>query len=244
MIEAAYRAAAQMFTPPFRSVLLKSVGLALAIIVVLVIALQRLLSWLTGEGTQWAQGALGPTAQDPLNWLSWFIAIALGLGLIVGAVMLMPAVTSLVASFFSDEIADIVERSHYPADPPGSALPLSRALIEGVKTAALALLIYLAATPFLLLAGVGAIVFFLATAFLLGREYFYLAAMRFHAVPAARMLRRRHRGSVFAAGMLIAAFAMVPILNLATPLFGTALMVHMHKRLVGAPRRDVIEPKR
>ncbi len=244
MIEAAYRALTQMFTPPLRAVLLKSVGLALAIVVVLVIALQRLLSWLTGEGTQWAQGALGPAAYDPLNWLSWFVAIALGFGLIVGAVMLMPAVTALVASFFSDEIAEIVERQYYPADRPGTALSISRGLIEGVKTAGLALLIYLIAAPFLLLAGFGAIIFFVATAYLLGREYFYLAAMRFHSVPAARMLRRRHRGSVFAAGMFIAAFAMIPIVNLATPLFGTAFMVHFHKRLAGGPRREVIEPKR
>ena len=50
--------------------------------------------------------------------------------------------------------------------------------------------------PFLLLAGIGAIVFFLATAFLLGREYFYLAAMRFHAVPAARMLRATRSAQV------------------------------------------------
>jgi CysZ protein len=27
----------------------------------------------------------------------------------------------------------------------------------------------------------------------------------------------------------------IPILNLATPLFGTAFMVHMHKRLAGRP---------
>ena len=31
--------------------------------------------------------------------------------------------------------------------------------------------------------------------------------------------------------MFIAAFVSIPIVNLATPLFGTAFMVHMHKRL-------------
>jgi CysZ protein len=33
------------------------------------------------------------------------------------------------------------------------------------------------------------------------------------------------------AGMIIALFVSIPVLNLATPLFATALMVHMHKRL-------------
>ena len=45
------------------------------------------------------------------------------------------------------------------------------------------------------------------------------------------------------AGMLIAVFVMIPIVNLATPLFAMALMVHMHKRLSGG-RVELIEPKR
>ena len=36
---------------------------------------------------------------------------------------LMPAVTALVASLFADEIAETVERTYYPADPPGKPLP-------------------------------------------------------------------------------------------------------------------------
>ena len=54
----------------------------------------------------------------------------------------MPAVTAFVGSFFVDEIAGEVERTHYPTDPPGRALPLGRALIEGIKTALLAIAVY------------------------------------------------------------------------------------------------------
>ena len=36
---------------------------------------------------------------------------------------------------------------------------------------------------------------------------------------------------MFTAGLLIAAFVSIPIVNLATPLFAMALMVHMHKKL-------------
>ena len=32
-------------------------------------------------------------------------------------------------------------------------------------------------------------------------------------------------------GLFIAAFVSIPVLNLATPLFGVAFMVHLHKRL-------------
>jgi uncharacterized protein involved in cysteine biosynthesis len=49
-----------------------------------------------------------------------------------------------------------------------------------------------------------------------------------------------HQGTLFIAGLFIAAFVSIPILNLATPLFGMAFMVHMHKRLVGT-RPDIVE---
>jgi uncharacterized protein involved in cysteine biosynthesis len=178
----------------------------------------------------------GPAVHGPLAVMGWIVAIALGLGLFTGAVLLMPAVTALVASFFADEIAELVEQSHYPADPPGVALPLWPAAVEGVKTALLAIAIYLCVLPFFLFAGAGAVVFFIATAWLLGREYFQLAAMRFRPMAEAKALRRRHRATVFTAGLFIAAFVSIPILNLATPLFGIALMVHMHKRLTGGRR--------
>jgi uncharacterized protein involved in cysteine biosynthesis len=146
--------------------------------------------------------------------------------------MLMPAVTAFVASFFADEIADEVEREYNPADPRGVALPLWVAIVEGGKTALLAVLIYLCALPFLLFAGFGVIIFFVATAWLLSREYFDLAAMRFRPPDEAKALRKHHAGTVFVAGLLIAAFVSIPIVNLATPLFAMSLMVHVHKRLV------------
>jgi uncharacterized protein involved in cysteine biosynthesis len=244
MLKAAAMALSQMLTPPFRTVLLKSIGLAVALLVVLGIALYRLLEWLTGAGETWAEGTLGPLAHGPLAVLGWLLAFALGFGLFAGAIFLMPAVTALVASFFGDEIAEQVEREHYPFDPPGVAPPLGRAILEGVKTAALAIVVYLVCAPFLLFAGFGVVLFFVATAWLLGREYFELAAMRFHPVAEAKALRRRHGGTVFVAGLFIAGFVAIPIVNLATPLFGTAFMVHMHKRLAGRGRPELLEPMR
>jgi CysZ protein len=233
MLEAAIKALLQMFSQPFRTVLLKSVGLALALLAILVILLYRLLTWLTTSGQAWAEGLLGAMAHGPLAVLGWFVALALGLGLIAGAIFLMPAVTAVVASFFADEIAETVERTHYPFDPPGVALPLRRAVLQGAKTAAVAVAIYLVCAPFLLFAGFGAALFFIATAYLLGREYFELAAMRFHPVAEAKALRRENSTTVFVAGLFIAGFVSIPIVNLATPLFGTAFMVHVHKRLAG-----------
>jgi CysZ protein len=237
MIDAAIKALEQMVSPPFRTVLLKSAGLAVLFLVGLGIALDWLLIWLTGAGGHWFETTLGPAAHWPVVVLGWALAIALGLGVVVGVIFLMPAVTSLVAGFFSDEIADLVERTYYPTDPLGVALPVGLAAVEAIKASLLAILIYLCAVPFLLFAGLGGVVFFVATAYVLGRQYFELAAMRFHPVPEAKALRRANSGTVFVAGLLIAAFVSIPIINLATPLFGMAFMVHMHKRMSGSKAR-------
>src|SRR4029078_7275379 len=143
----------------------------------------------------------------------------------------MRAVTAFVGSFFVDEIADEVERAHYPNEPPGTALPLWRALIEGINTTLLAVLVYLFAMPLLFVAGLGLVIMFLANAYLLSREYFLLAAMRFRSPAEAKAMRHTHRMAIFLAGLIIAMFVSIPIVNLATPLFAMAMMVHMHKRL-------------
>lgn len=235
MFDDAINALTQIFAPPLRAVLWKSVALALALIVVVGIVLDRLILWLVGTGSASIETALGPQAHWPASALAWLLSVAASLGIIVGSVFLMPAVTAFVASFFADQIADEVEREHYPADPPGKALPLWRAILQGGRTALLAVLVYLIATPFLLFAGFGAVIFFLATAWLLSREYFELAAMRFRPAEEAKALRKRNAARVFIAGLFIAAFVSIPVVNLATPLFATALMVHVHKRL-GGPR--------
>jgi CysZ protein len=240
MLEDAARALSQMLSPPLRAVLWKAIGLALVLIVVVAIALNRLIAWLLGAGGTALEHGLGPHAHMPATVLGWVLSIAAGLGILVGSVMLMPAVTAFVASFFADKIADVVERAYYPADRPGVALPLGVAGIQGVKTALLAVVVYLVALPFLLFAGFGVVIFFVATAWLLGREYFDLAAMRFRPPDEAKAFRKHYAGTVFIAGLLIAAFVSIPIVNLATPIFAMSLMVHMHKRLSrrAAPARS------
>ena len=243
MLDAAVKALSQMMSPPMRSILWRAIGVALVLIIVLAIGLQRLLSWFATYGEVWLEGLLGPGWHASLEVLSWIISIAAGLGVVFGAVFLMPASTSLAASLFVDDVADIVEREHYPAERPSNTLPVSQAIYEGVKTALLTILGYLIALPLVLFAGAGFLIFFLATAWLLGREYFELAAMRFRSPEDAKAMRRDNAATIFTAGLFIAAFVSIPIVNLATPIFGMAFMVHMHKRLSGR-RPELIEPAR
>lgn len=226
MIADALGALAQIFTPPFRAVLAKSVGLTLVVLAGLGVGL-------------WLLIGLG-VAYVPWEWAQTALQALGGLGLLVALIFLVAPVTSLTAGLFLDDIAEHVERETFPGEPPGRAPPLGRSLLLSVKFFCAVILANLAALVLLLVPGVNLVAFLLANAYLLGREYFELAAMRHRPYDEARALRRQRAGSIFAAGLVIAAFVAVPFLNLLTPLFATAFMVRRHKRLSAGRAQPVL----
>src|SRR5437588_4078019 len=159
------------------------------------------------------------------------LSIVTGVGLFIGLAFLLAPTSSLVAGFFLDELASIVEGDIYPSDRIGRALPAGYAVWLAIRFALLSALVNLIALVLLLVPGVNAIAFFVANAYLLSREFFELAALRYRPLEEVRALRRRHPLRIFIAGLLIAALLAIPILNLLTPLFGTAFMVRLHERI-------------
>ena len=77
--------------------------------------------------------------------------------------------------------------------------------------------------------GIGAIALVAANAYLLGREYFEMVAMRHMPVEEARIMRKENSPTIFIAALLPALMSLVPILNLAVPLFATAYFTHLFK---------------
>jgi uncharacterized protein involved in cysteine biosynthesis len=67
MLDAAVKAISQILSPPMRTILWRSIGLALVVITVLAIGLQRLLSWFAESGEVWAEAMLGPGFHTTLN---------------------------------------------------------------------------------------------------------------------------------------------------------------------------------
>ena len=117
MIDAAIKAFSQMFAPALRRVLIKAVGLALVLIVTIGIVLQRFLAGWAETGANWAEHTAGVAPHAVWSALAWMLSILASLGIITGALFLMPAVTAFVGSFFVDEVGEAVEREHYPRDP-------------------------------------------------------------------------------------------------------------------------------
>lgn len=221
IFESAAAALRQTLSPALRGILWKSLGLTLGILIFAWFGLTRLI--------QWFQASHHISAQYPiLDSLAYYLA---GFGLFVALAYLMPAISILVAGFFLDDAAEIVERTDFPGDPPGRAMPFGMAMLYAVRFAGLTLLVNLVALAVFFVPLVGVAAFFGANAYLLSREYFEMAATRFRPLPEASEMRRDHAARTLLAGCLLAGLMVVPIVNLVTPLFGIALMVHLHKRL-------------
>jgi CysZ protein len=142
----------------------------------------------------------------------------------------MAPVTAMFAGLYVDDIAALVERRDYPRERPGTPLPLAKGVLTGVRFGLIVLAVNLALLPTLLL-GIGAIAMVLANAYLLGREYFEIIAMRHMPADEARRLRKENSPRILAAGFIPAFLVVVPFVNIITPIFSTIYFVHIFKRI-------------
>lgn len=229
LLQTVFAAARDVFSPALRRILWKSIGLTVALLALIWAGLTRLLDVFLNNHHLSESYPL-------LDTIAIFLA---GFGLFIALAYLLPAVSAVVAGYFLDDVAEVVERRHYPGDAAGQALPFGKAILYGLRFGALALAVNLFALLLLFVPGINIGVFFAANAYLLSREYFELAAGRFWGAEEAKRLRVEHRGTVIAAGIFLAGLVLVPVLNLITPIFGAAMMVHLHKRLTQDPARRI-----
>nr|WP_216859508.1 EI24 domain-containing protein [Sulfitobacter aestuariivivens] len=223
-------AVAQLSDGRFRRVFLIGIALALLLLVGATAGFAWFIEWITPEEA-WLP-VLGEVRwlNDLLSWGAAFLLAFL-------SIFLMVPVASAITSMFLDDVADAVEATHYPTLPPTTRVPFWDAVRDtvnflGVLVGAniLALLLYIPFAPF------APIIFWALNGFLLGREYFTLAAIRRVGRKGAKQLRRRHFATIWAAGILMAVPLSVPLINLLVPILGAATFTHLYHLL--APARD------
>jgi len=203
---------------------IKTLGLTVLALVALWFGLTSLVEWLA---LPWLQTLLPGIP----SWAGWLGGIIAAIVLAFGMALLVAPVTAVIAGLFLDDVAEVVERTDYPRDPVGRAMPALRSLVLAIKFLGVVILGNIVALMLLLVPGINIAAFFVVNGYLLGREFFEFAAMRFRPEDEARALRRQYAGTVFLAGLVIAAFLAVPLLNLVTPIFAAAMMVHLHKAI-------------
>jgi len=202
--------------PVFRKVALKALGWSLLLFAVLMVVVWYVLSSTQFFGMGWLE-----TLADTLGW---FAAL-----LIAG--LLFPGAALTIITFLLDDIARAVERKHYPDLPAPRTQSVSELAVTGLKFAAIAVLLNLAALPLylvlLFVPPLNIFVFAGVNGYLLGREYFELVAFRRLAPNAAREMWKRNRGKLFFAGVIITLMLSIPFVNWFMPVIAAAYMVHI-----------------
>jgi CysZ protein len=227
ILDAAGLALRNLFAPETRSVFWKVIGLTLLVLAGLWFALRETF---IAYAMPWVD-QLMPGMPEWAGWLTFVFGIFASIGLALALALLLSSVTAIIAGLFLDDVAEVIETRDYPADRPGTAMPIGAAILSSLKFFGIVLVGNIIALMLLLVPGINIVAFFLVNGYLLGREFFEFAAMRFRSPDEARLFRSRHSGTVFAAGLVISAFLAIPIVNLLTPLFAAGLMVHLHKML-------------
>lgn len=199
------------------------------------IGLLAAFSWLMIKLLHWVLG-------DPItlpwigqvSWLSGLIDWGMIPVMLGFSIILMVPVASAVSSLFLDEVAQAVEDEHYPSLPPATPVSFLDNVRDAVSFLGLvivanifALILYVVLAPF------AAFIFWGLNGFLLGREYFTLAAIRRVGRVEAKRLRAKYPMRIWVAGILVAVPLSVPIVNLLVPILGAAMFTHIYHQLVG-----------
>jgi CysZ protein len=219
------RALGQLGDGRFLSVLLFGVGLTVALLFGLAAAVF------------WAVGLVVPPvftlpwvgevtwAADVLSWAGAALVLVL-------SPFLMIPVAGAFTGLFLDRVADAVEARHYPGLPPTPGTPVLTALIDALGFLGLVVFANLVALVlYLLVAPLAPVIFWIVNGFLLGREYFTMAALRRMDRRSARALWRRNMGELSLMGGLIAMALTVPVANLLVPVLAAAAFTHAFHRL-------------
>ena len=225
ILTAFFKAVSQLPDQRFRSVLWRGIGLTIALLIGIYAALLWLIEWLTAEPITLPGVGEITWLGDLLSWGSLGVVIILSM-------FLMVPVASAITSLFLDEVAQAVEDKHFPSLPDVPRVSFWDGLRDtvnflGVLIAAniFAIILY-AIFPF-----AAFFIFYALNGFLLGREYFQLAAMRRIGRAGAKELGKQHRAKIWLAGCLMAVPLTFPLINLVIPILGAATFTHLYHAL-------------
>lgn len=222
ILNAFFAALGQVGDPKFRSVLLRGIGLTILLLFLACAGAIWFINSLSGSEISLPFVGEVSWLNDVLNYSGIFLVMIL-------PVFLMVPVASAITSIFLEKVAQAVEDKHYTHLPPVPRIPFSEAVMDGLSFMGvlilanlLALILYAMFPPF------APFIFWAMNGFLLGREYFTLAAMRRLGRDGARQLRAKHASTIWLAGTLMAIPLSVPLVNLVIPIIGAATFTHIY----------------
>jgi CysZ protein len=223
------KSVAQFDDPKFRRVLWRGMGLTIALLIAACLLVNFGINQLLSSA--WAANLIGNQ-----SWLGALINVGGVLFTIALSIWLMVPVTSAIIALFLDEVAQAVEARHYPHLPKQTATKLQDQILVGIRFLGILLLANIGALILSMIVPLLApFVFWATNGYLMGREYFQMAAMRRMPRAQAQELFQRHQGSIWTAGILIAIPMSIPLVGLFIPILGAATFTHQFERLRALP---------
>ena len=223
------KSVAQFDDPKFRRVLWRGMGLTIALLIAACLLVNFGINQLLSSA--WAANLIGDQ-----SWLGSLINIGGVLFTIALSIWLMVPVTSAIIALFLDEVAQAVEARHYPHLPKQTATKLQDQILVGIRFLGILLLANIGALILSMIVPLLApFVFWATNGYLMGREYFQMAAMRRMPRAQAQELFQRHQGSIWTAGILMAIPMSIPLVGLFIPILGAATFTHQFERLRALP---------
>lgn len=165
-------------------------------------------------------GQFGSIAEATAGGLAIFVTF-------IVALILWPLVAMIVSGLFADVAANRLEEKLLPALRRGTSPTMLSGLLAGLRFAAVSIPLNLLAIPLYFIPGVNLVVAIALNAFLLSRENYILAGLRYVQFPTAQKDLRSHRGGALLAALPNAILSIIPFVGFFVPLWTLATMVRL-----------------
>jgi len=209
-----------LLEPDIRTILFKTVILSLFSIIMIVYMCWTLFNthqvfdiWLLGPILSWAWGLLA---------------------LIFGA-LLLPPITIIIGSIYSDSIVDHIEKKYYPSRLGMRQIKLSELGFSISKNFCITITVNILLAPLYLIGTffpiISFLIFYSVNGYLIGKELFETVASRHLEMKDRYLLKKQNNSKVIIGGIIMVGISTIPILNLIAAVLGIVFMTHFFHSL-------------
>jgi len=230
LIVSGVRAVRSLFIPGMIVIFLWSVLVTIAMLVAFIACSHIFFSW---ASTHMQSGVMS-------HLLPWIGTGAAG----IIAWMLFPGIMPVIVNFFDNRISTLIEGHEYPATEYMYKSEFLPEFFHDLRFTIKAIILNIIVLPLYLLPLFNLFVFFGLNGYLLGREFFVMAARRHMAAAQAEALRDKYSRLITITGALLTLLATIPLVNLFAPFWGVAVMVHLYHQLAEAPKAQILPPEK
>ena len=209
-----------LLEPDIRTILFKTVILSLFSIIMIVYMCWTLFNthqvfdiWLLGPILSWAWGLIA---------------------LIFGA-LLLPPITIIIGSIYSDSIVDHIEKKYYPSRLGMRQIKFSELGFSISKNFCITITVNILLAPLYLIGTffpiISFLIFYSVNGYLIGKELFETVASRHLEMKDRYLLKKQNNSKVIIGGIIMVGISTIPILNLIAAVLGIVFMTHFFHSL-------------